>query len=45
MSEPKPESVETPITQDELEDWKVLRDVLEERDREWWAEAEEDGDV
>lgn len=32
MSQPSPEF-------DEVEDWRLLQEVLEERDREWWAEA------
>ena len=27
---------------DDYESWRVLQEVLEERDREWWAEARED---
>ena len=34
MSQPRPE-------QDDYEAWRDLQAVLEERDREWWAEAEE----
>ena len=29
---------------DEAEGWRVLQEVLEERDREWWAEAADDLD-
>lgn len=25
----------------EYEDWRLLQEVLEERDREWWADAAE----
>jgi hypothetical protein len=25
---------------DEVEDWRLLQEVLEERDREWWADAD-----
>lgn len=35
VSQPKPE-------RDDVEDWRLLQEVLEERDREWWAEAEPD---
>lgn len=34
MSQPLPEP-------DEVEDWRLLQEVLEERDREWWAETRE----
>lgn len=36
MSQPQPE------LPNDVEAWRVLQEVLEERDREWWAEA---GDV
>ena len=29
------------IEPDDVEAWRVLQEVLEERDREWWAEADE----
>ena len=35
MSQPRPER------QDDYEAWRALQDVLEERDREWWAEAQD----
>jgi hypothetical protein len=35
VSQPQPE-------RDDVEDWRLLQEVLEERDREWWAEAEPD---
>lgn len=35
MSQPLPE-------RDDYEAWRDLQDVLEERDREWWDEAEGD---
>jgi hypothetical protein len=28
---------------DDVESWRVLREVLEERDREWWAEQDDEG--
>ena len=37
MSQPQPEYAA-------VEDWRLLQEVLEERDREWWAEAEDDRD-
>ena len=37
VSQPHPE-------QDDVEDWRLLQDVLEERDREWWADAEDSDD-
>lgn len=39
MTRPRPEY-------DDYQSWRDLQDVLEERDREWWAEAEngDDGD-
>ena len=40
MSQSAPEPTPKPIDQDAIEDWRLLRDVLEERDREWWAENE-----
>jgi hypothetical protein len=33
MSQPRPEY-------EEVEDWRLLQEVLEERDREWWAEEQ-----
>lgn len=27
------------------EDWRLLQEVLEERDREWWADAQVDADA
>lgn len=39
MSQPQPEC---DLDLDEVEDWRRLQDVLEERDREWWADAQED---
>jgi hypothetical protein len=27
---------------DDVEEWRVLQEVLEERDREWWAEQDPD---
>lgn len=35
MSQPQPE-------REEYESWRVLQEVLEERDREWWADADQD---
>lgn len=35
MSQPRPEP------QDDYEAWRDLQAVLEERDREWWAEVDE----
>ena len=35
---------EDPLDQNAWEDWRVLQDVLEERDREYWAEAADDDD-
>ena len=29
---------------DDYEEWRDLMDVLEERDREWWAQVEPDDD-
>lgn len=29
---------------DDYQSWRDLQDVLEERDREWWAEADDDPD-
>lgn len=29
---------------DDYEEWRDLMDALEERDREWWADAERDTD-
>jgi hypothetical protein len=26
-----------------IEDWRLLQEALEERDREWWADADPDG--
>ena len=26
----------------DYESWRLLREVLEERDQEWWAEADDD---
>lgn len=37
MSQPGPEH-------DDVEDWRLLQDALEERDREWWAD-EQDADA
>jgi hypothetical protein len=34
VSQPQPEY-------DDVESWRVLQEVLEERDREWWAEPDE----
>lgn len=28
---------------DDVEAWRVLQEVLEERDREWWTEPDGDG--
>jgi hypothetical protein len=36
VSQPRPER------EDDVEAWRVLQEVLEERDREWWADAEPD---
>jgi hypothetical protein len=33
VSQPQPEY-------DDVENWRLLQEVLEERDRVWWAEAE-----
>jgi hypothetical protein len=35
VSQPHPE-------RDDVEEWRLLQEVLEERDREWWAGAEPD---
>ncbi|HEY0889357.1 MAG TPA: hypothetical protein VGE38_07090 [Nocardioides sp.] len=35
MSQPQPER--EPTTVEDVEAWRDLQDVLEERDREWWA--------
>ena len=32
---------ETASEQDDDEAWRDLQDVLEERDQEWWAQAQE----
>lgn len=40
MSSPSPER----WSHEEYEDWKVLRDVLEERDREWNEDPTDDED-
>jgi hypothetical protein len=37
VSQPQPERAD-------VEEWRLLQEVLEERDREWWAEAEENED-
>jgi hypothetical protein len=39
MSQPRPEQ------QDDYEGWRDLQAVLEERDREWWAEQDTDEDA
>jgi hypothetical protein len=30
---------------DDVEEWRVLQEVLEERDREWWAEQDPDDEA
>lgn len=37
VSQPQPE-------REEYEDWRLLQEALEERDREWWAEADDESD-
>lgn len=37
-----PASPDAPATT--YEDWRLLQEVLEERDREWWAENTDDTD-
>lgn len=40
-----PEPAQRKTADQEYEDWRLLQEVLEERDREWWAEpGEEDPD-
>ncbi|WP_416954437.1 hypothetical protein ACNKF0_19290 [Nocardioides sp. T5] len=39
MSQPQPERDEV-----EVEAWRDLQSVLEERDREWWADADGEPD-
>lgn len=38
MTQPQPELEQAA---EDYEAWRDLQDVLEERDREWWAEAED----
>lgn len=52
MAAPRPErhavsseSVVPAVDQYEREAWQDLQAVLEERDREWWADAHEDDDA
>lgn len=40
MPQPQPEP--EPLSQEEYEGWRALQDVLEERNREYWAEATAD---
>jgi len=41
MSQPLPEH-ETAA--EDYQEWRDLQDVLEERDRDWWAEAQDSDD-
>lgn len=41
-SEPSSHDELVPSTQEDVEAWRDLQAVLEERDREWWADAEQD---
>lgn len=45
---PEPHEHQEPVAPDSFaatyEDWRLLQEVLEERDREWWAENSDDTD-
>jgi hypothetical protein len=36
---------QTQPERDHVEEWRVLHEVLEERDREWWAEQDPDDEA
>jgi hypothetical protein len=41
VTQPQPERASTP---EDVEAWRDLQEVLEERDREWWAGDPDDDD-